>query len=177
MSTRTLVIALAVLIGFCSDTCQAQQVYRCENADGSVIFSDLPCRSDSGRADKVDATPHQGHRAAARPGTPAYTPADAAAGGGESTKDRTRSGRQDARPSRGLSRNERLSLERARKSTLSGLKRRHIGRERRRELIDELRRIDDRLGIEPEDVADMPFHDREVYEEHRVYPGTSRHSP
>ncbi|MDZ7789081.1 MAG: DUF4124 domain-containing protein [Xanthomonadales bacterium] len=175
MVTKTLTVALAVLFTLVPASSGAQQVYRCTGPDGSLTFSDLPCRSDSGRQERVDATPHQGHRTPARPGAPAYPPAEAStdAGGGRNA-DGSRNGRREKRSSRGLSRNERLALENARKSTLSELKRRHIGRERRRELIDELRRIDSRLGVEPEDVADMPFHDREVYEDHRVYPGMSR---
>ena len=174
MAAKRFAIALTAVFMLLPLSSGAQQVYRCNDSDGSVTFSDLPCLSDSGRQERVDATPHQGHRRPSRTGVPAYPPDEASAdAGGERNVDGSRDGRQEKRFSRGLSRNERLSLENARKSTLSGLKRRHIGRERRRELIDELRRIDGRLGIEPGDVAGMPFHDREVYEDHRVYPGTS----
>ncbi len=175
MTTKLLTTVLAGLFALLPASAESQQVYRCKGPDGSVTFSDLPCRSGPGRQERVDATPHQGHRSPARPGAPAQPPRDATADeGGKTVPDPARRGRLDERPSEELPRNERLSLERARKSTLSALKRRHIDRERRGELIDELRRIDGRLGIEAEDVVDMPFHDREVYEDHRVYPGVSR---
>lgn len=141
---------------------QAQAVYRCELADGSITFSDLPCRSDVGRESLVDATPHQGHRSAARDGSSAY---DASA----PTDDDRGSHPSGSRSTDRLSRNERLALERERKELLSGLKRRHVDRDRRKAMIDELRRVDGQLGIGPEDVADMPFHNREVYEEYPVF--------
>ncbi|WP_376692895.1 DUF4124 domain-containing protein [Wenzhouxiangella sp. EGI_FJ10409] len=174
METRKAAIALTLVFALAASVAGAQQVYRCEGRDGSVTFSDLPCGSDTGSEEKVDASPHQGHRAPeAGPAAAAVDPPERAsttAGGGR-TSERTRNAGRAHSAAQELSRKERLSLERSRKSTLSALKRRHIDGERRRELIDELRRVDEKLGIGPGDVADMPFHDRSVYEDHRVYPG------
>ncbi|WP_181918390.1 MULTISPECIES: DUF4124 domain-containing protein [unclassified Wenzhouxiangella] len=143
----------------------AQQVYRCQLADGSTIFSDLPCRSDIGEADRVDATPHQGHRRSSQTGAPAYR----MSAGSDDGSSPNRSGSGNARGGRALSRNERLSLERKRKKLLSGLKRRHLEPERRKTMIGELREVDEKLGIDSGDVADMPFHNREVYEDHPIF--------
>lgn len=165
-----------ILLGSLSAESAAQQVYRCELSDGSITFSDLPCRSDIGRHDMVDATPHQGHRPAA---TTRPEPARRTDPG---TADRDRGGTVGSSAGRAgrertLSRNERLSLEHSRKRLLSGLKRRHVDAGDRRELIRELRLVDEKLGIGPADVLDMPFHDREVYEENPVYPGIRRSGP
>lgn len=141
----------------------AQQVYRCETSEGAIIFSDLPCRSDTGKRETVDATPHQGHRPAGSGGL-AYTQRT----GSDGESDR-RPASRDFGGGDGLSRRERLSLERSRKRLLSGLKRRHIEASRRSELIRELRRVDEELGIGPDDVADMPFHNREIYEEFPIH--------
>lgn len=143
----------------------AQQVWRCQSSDGTIIFSRLPCQSDTGQPDRVDATPHQGHRASPSPGRPAWTAKEGSAGA------RAASGAARAAAEAPLPRRQRLSLERERDQLLSGLKRRYVKGPDRREMIRELRRVDHKLGIEPADVADMPFHNREVYEEHRIYPG------
>ncbi|RFF30021.1 DUF4124 domain-containing protein [Wenzhouxiangella sediminis] len=158
------IAVLAVLLASTAGTeTPAQQVYRCESSNGSIIFSDLPCRSDIGERETVDATPHQGHRAADSDG-PAYTSRADSGGAAERRPASRDSGGGDA-----LSRRERLSLERSRKRLLSGLKRRHIEASRRRELIRELRRVDEELGIGPGEVADMPFHNREIYEEYPIH--------
>lgn len=165
-------LAFALAAGLSALAC-GQQVHRCELADGSTVFSDLPCESDIGVEDTVDAMPHQGHRAP--PGRPGREL-------GRPNADSPHAERPTARPPAPtldepsdpeLSRRERLSLERERKQLLSGLKRRHVDAADRREMIRDLRKIDRKLGIGPADVADMPFHDREVYLERRVYPGAS----
>lgn len=168
MATGTLVTLL--LCGWCQEP-RAQQVYRCKSSDGSTTFSDLPCRSDIGQHDRVDATPHQGHRSSPAPGRPAWTAKDAPAGSAAGSAGRGASGAASEAGKASLSRRERLSLERERGELLSGLKRRHVKPADRRAMIRDLRRIDRKLGILPADVADMPFHNREVYEEHRIYPG------
>ncbi|WP_376695565.1 DUF4124 domain-containing protein [Wenzhouxiangella sp. EGI_FJ10305] len=159
-------ITLMLLLATClvADV-DAQKVYRCQLADGSTTFSDLPCRSDIGEADRVDATPHQGHRASTTSGAPVYR-LSASADDGQGSQ-RSRPGR--SRDGQTLSRNERLSLERKRKELLSGLKRRHLDPKQRKAMIGELREVDGRLGIEPDDIVDMPFHNREVYEDHPVF--------
>lgn len=145
----------------------SQQVYRCESSDGSITFSDLPCRSDIGKRETVDATPHQGHRPAPAPGERAYRMDDERDAGRMAPSHRRADvERQDER----LPRRQRLTLERKRKRLLSGLKRRHVEPEVQRERIRALREVDRALGIGPADVPDMPFHDREVYEEHPVHP-------
>jgi hypothetical protein len=164
MSMAQRIAVLAVLLASTAGReAPAQQVYRCETSDGSIIFSDLPCRSDIGKRETVDATPHQGHRAAKRSG-PAYTRRTGSDGESDRRPASRDSGGGDA-----LSRRERLSLERSRKRLLSGLKRRHIEASRRSELIRELRRVDEELGIGPGEVADMPFHNREIYEEYPIH--------
>ena len=164
LSTAQRIAVLAVLLASTAGTeAPAQQVYRCETSDGSIIFSDLPCRSDIGKRETVDATPHQGHRPAGS-GGPAYTQREASDGESDRRSESPDSGGGDA-----LSRRERLSLERSRNRMLSGLKRRHIEASRRSELIRELRRVDEELGIGPDDVADMPFHNREIYEEFPIH--------
>lgn len=159
-------LAAALTVGL-SAGLNAQQVYRCELADGSTIFSDLPCRSDIGREDVVDATHHQGHRASSRAQPPAAPSRSSAHSGDDRSGNRT--GSRGGREKGSLTRNERLSLERRRKELLSALKRRHLDPRRRRALIDKLRAVDRKLGIEPEDVPDMPFHNREVYEDNPVF--------
>lgn len=153
----------------------AQQVYRCELGDGSITFSDLPCESDIGREDTVDATPHQGHRPPSDPGEPAYDMPRNPGGGARRpaiddnrrrAADAAGGGKQDE-----LTRDQRLTLERERKDLLSELKRRHIAESERRAMIRDLREIDRKLGLGPDDVSDMPFHNRDVYEEHNIYPG------
>lgn len=172
MNRNTLFVLAALLVLGPSAAAQAQKVYRCQLGDGSITFSDLPCESDIGEEGMVDATPHQGHRPPPDPGAPAYEmPEESREIGGGS---RDRSGAVDGQESASLSRRERLSLERERKSLLSGLKRRHIGTKERRALIRELRSVDRKLGIEREDVFEMPFHDREVYEDHAIHPGLTR---
>lgn len=146
----------------------AQQVWRCESSDGSITFSDLPCRSDIGQQNQVDATPHQGHRPSPAPGRPAWTAKEGTAG----ARPASGAGRMAAEAP--LSRRQRLALENERGQLLSGLKRRYIKGPDRRRMIRDLKRIDRRLGIEPADVAGMPFHNREVYEEHRIYPGLTK---
>lgn len=138
----------------------AQQVYRCEQASGSVTFSDLPCRSDVGREGRMDATPHQGHRFVSAPAVVGALPARARSAGAE---------RRTPEADPPLGRNERLALERRRAELLSGLKRRHVRPDRRRVMIAELRGVDRQLDIGPADVADMPFHNREIYEDNRVF--------
>lgn len=138
----------------------AQQVYRCQQADGSTTYSDLPCRTESGAADRVDATPHQGHR---EPGvSTTMRPARVKRQTGPAL-------RADVDDAIGLPRHERLTLENRRAVLLSGLKRRHVDARERRALIKELREVDETLGIEPGDVADMPYHNREIYEDYRVF--------
>lgn len=165
-------LAVVLLAGF-PDRSAGQAVYRCESSDGSITFSDLPCRSDIGRRDIVDATPHQGHRPSSGPAEPAYTleeePEKAAASRGA----RDRSAPAGEPGGDALSRNERLSLERQRKRLLSALKRRHLEPGEREKLVSELRKVDRALGIGPDDVPGMPFHNREVYEEHPVHRGAS----
>lgn len=173
MNQKTRFGPAALLLVGVSAGLHGQQVYRCKLADGSTTFSDLPCKSDVGRQDTVDATPHQGHRASPHPGAPAYTMPDDKPDAG------AQQGREDAAPTRqagdrhgaSLSRRERMSLERERKSLLSELKRRHISAKERRAMISDLRKLDRKLGFGPEDVPDMPAHDRDVYDEHSVYPG------
>lgn len=155
-------IAILVLLAGTWSGAAGQQVYRCKLADGSTVFSDLPCLSDTGQADTVDATPHQGHRPAPEPGTPAYRMSEVERGSGDS-------GRPARSRGRTLSRDERLSLERKRQSLLSGLKRRHVTAGARKSMIRQLRAVDRRLGIDAGDVADMPYHNREVYEDHPVF--------
>lgn len=169
-----MISALAIVLSLAlSGGVEAQQVYYCEQADGSVVFSDLPCESDIGREDQIDATPHQGHRPP--PEQPAYQMPDTAQDSARTQKRTSRvhpaTTRQEAPP---LSRKERLVLERERKALLSELKRRHISPKRRRAMIADLRKADSKLGLGPEDVADMPPHDRDVYQDHAVYPGEFR---
>lgn len=169
MDSKSLLPAIALIAAAFSAQSPAQQVYRCQQADGSTIFSDLPCESDIGQRDTVDATPHQGHRRAGD-----TTDSDEARNGKLRAVAAAEPGRHRAGPEQdddapGLSRKRRLSLERERKALLSGLKRRHVPEVERREMLDALRRIDGELGIGPADVAGMPFHDRDVYEENAVY--------
>ncbi|HSH27920.1 MAG TPA: hypothetical protein VK972_09190 [Wenzhouxiangella sp.] len=161
-------VAAALILCVPWQALPAQQVWRCESSDGSITFSDLPCRSDIGQQNQVDATPHQGHRAS--PGRPAWTAKKGAAG----ARPASGAGRMAAEAP--LSRRQRLALEHERAQLLSGLKRRYVKGPDRRRMIRDLKRIDRRLGIEPADVADMPFHNREVYEEHRIHPGLTRGS-
>lgn len=167
------VLAVLFLAGF-AQTAPGQQVYRCESSDGSITFSDLPCRSDIGKRDTVDATPHQGHRPSPGPAEPAYTFEDDRDRAQGSRKARKRPASESERDGESLSRNERLSLERRRKRLLSALKRRHLEPGERRALVRDLREVDQALGIGPDDVPDMPFHNRDVYEAHPVHPGVSR---
>jgi hypothetical protein len=141
----------------------AQEVYRCQQADGSTTFSDRPCDPGVGGVERVDATPHQGHRPA--PAGPAYEPQTGRKGGAPAT-DRAPETRWDEV----MPRRERLSLERRRKSLLSELRRRHLGEEERRAMIEDLRAVDRRLGLGAEDVPDMPPHDRDVYDANAIYP-------
>lgn len=147
---------------------EAQSVYRCEEPDGSIVFSDLPCRSDNRKQVVVDATPHQGHRPS--PGGSAVEVVDGAGEDASRRLERGHSGLQEEREGAKLSRRERLSLQGERKRLLSGLKRRHVDESERRALIRELRRVDSRLGIGPGEVNDMPFHNREIYEDYPVFP-------
>lgn len=164
-------IALAgLLIAVHSAPLPAQEVYRCERVDGSVIFSDLPCAAGAGAQETVDATPHQGHRSSSASGEPAYTMPEAARALPQGARS------EPAGRDHDLSRSERLSLERRRKELLSGLKRRHIDSGERSAMVDGLREVDEKLGIDAEDVTDMPFHNREVYENNAVYPGLSDRS-
>ncbi|NBB93688.1 MAG: DUF4124 domain-containing protein [Gammaproteobacteria bacterium] len=166
-----LLFALACLLG--PSFAGAQTVYRCTLSDGSIVFSDLPCRSDIGEVDRVDATPHQGHREPDDPGAPAYrAPQQAGDGDGGGQRGRHDAGRPgEDRAGEALPRRQRMTLERERKSLLSALKRRHVPESDRRAMIGDLRELDARLGLGPGDVPDMPLHDRDVYEAHNVYPG------
>jgi hypothetical protein len=177
MRVRTLLVIGALLSAWLIADVAAQPVYRCKQADGSIEFSDLPCESDIGESDVVDATHHQG---AAPPPSEASTPTrlppqmrDDQQPGGSAADGTTQPPGRSAFDSE-LSRSERQSLEVERNRLLSDLKRRHISAERRRELIRELRRTDHELGVQPGSVGDMPYHDRDVYDENRVYPGTSK---
>lgn len=157
-------LALSMAMALATGPADAQQVYRCEQASGGVIFSDRPCRSDVGREQRIDATPHQGHRAISTPAVPELR-----------SQARPVSTAQRAPVSdRPLPRNERLTLERRRAELLSGLKRRHVKPDHRRAMIGELRGVDRQLGIGPADVADMPFHNREIYEDNQVFRRTDR---
>ncbi len=165
-------IVVALILCVLWHALPAQQVWRCESSDGTITFSHLPCRSDAGAPERVDATPHQGHRPSPSPGQPAWTVQNEAASGRSEAA-------PDAAAERGrkpLTRRQRLALEHERGQLLSGLKRRYIDDKDRRRMIRELRRIDRQLGIGPAEVADMPFHNREVYEEHRIHPGLTRGS-
>src|SRR5699024_1801309 len=104
------------------------------------------------------------------PGRPAWTVQEEAASG----RSGGASGAAAERGQKPLARRQRLALEHERDQLLSGLKRRYIADEDRRRMIRDLRRIDRKLGIGPADVADMPFHNREVYEEHRIHPGLTK---
>lgn len=162
MQRAIISISVVLLLAGAWSGVAAQKVYRCQLADGSTVFSDLPCLSEVGRADTVDATPHQGHRPAPEPGTRAYQMPDSERGG----RRVKRSGRDSHRT---LSRDERLSLERKRKNLLSGLKRRNVDSGKKKSMIRQLRSVDRRLGIDAGDVADMPYHNREVYEAYPVF--------
>lgn len=166
--TAVLVLAVGVSVA-----AFGQQVHRCELADGSTTYSDLPCESDIGVEDTVDATPHQGHRAAPEPPGDNVNRRNADSPAVERGGTARQAPAIDEPSGPTLSRRERLSLERERKQLLSGLKRRHVDAADRREMIRDLRKIDRKLGIGPADVADMPFHNRAVYIDHRVYPGVS----
>jgi len=179
MNPTRLLVFTALLTAGLSTVIPAQQVYRCKLADGSITFSDLPCESDIGHQDRVDATPHQGHRSSSAPAQSVEKRS-----GAPRDEKRRRPGNQDRRGGAGaegrgesesdeLTRRQRLRLERERKALLSGLKRRHIAEEEIRAMIRGLREIDRQLGLGPADVADMPFHDRDVYEEHGIYPRRS----
>jgi len=159
MNTRWIAVTALALCA-CWQGVPAQSVYRCRSSDGAVMFSDLPCRSDIGPPSRVDASPHQGHRLPSAPArsTSRETRTTAAEAAGRAASVR-------------LSRRDRLALEHERRQLLSGLKRRHVKAADRREMIRSLRRVDDELGIGSAEVADMPFHNREVYEEHRIHPG------
>lgn len=171
---RLIIVAWLIAAGL-AGTAAAQQVYRCKQADGSIEFSDLPCESDIGQADVVDASHHQGDAPPPDPEAsssrlpPQFRDDDDASG--------PRAPALPDAPSPGgdLSRGERLSLEQERKRVLSDLKRRHISAERRRELIDDLRRADSELGIGPGRIDEMPYHDQDVYEDNRVYQGVPEH--
>lgn len=170
MNDATIRAAAIVFAAGLSGAVFGQQVYRCELADGSTTYSDLPCESDIGREDTVDVTPHQGHRAAPEPSTREANRRvlESPGAGGGTPPQRAAKSEPASSP---LPRRQRLSLERERKQLLSGLKRRHVEAAERRAMIAELREIDRKLGIGPGDVADMPFHNREVYVDHAVYPG------
>jgi hypothetical protein len=167
LSNAAGIVLAGLLVAAPAATARAQEVYRCEGSDGSVTFSDLPCASAPGTQETVDATPHQGHRASSAGGEPAYTMPEAQGG------DERREASQPTGPAETLPRSERLSLERRRDELLSGLKRRHLDPRERRAMTDELREVDEKLGIGAEDVADMPFHNREVYEDNAIHPGLS----
>ena len=165
MTTPVFARFFGVLMLVISTFLSAQEVHRCQLSDGSITFSDSPCESDTGKSDTVDATPHQGHRAA--PPLTAYS---------VTVRTRPESGSTDSGAPepvsiepQAMSRVEKAALQRERKRALATLRNRHLSRSEKQANMKKLRQADARLGISNSDIESLPPYDRRVYEAHNVH--------
>ncbi len=167
-------VSLLVCLFLTSTLVSAQQVYKCTNDDGSTTYSQLPCESDIGEEEVVDATPHQGHRVGPPPGTPAYTMPSQHRSTSRNARTQQMYG-GESRPT--LSRMERTALENDRLQALSNLRKSQLGLGKRSKYLRQLRDADRALGNTSADVAGMPEYDRRVYDRHGFQNPTSSRTP
>lgn len=137
----------------------AQQVFKCTDLNGATRYTDKPCVKDDIDEETVDVTPHQGHAPTSQrlPASRRWQSSDSLGLEHSDAESFTKISRQ--------SKNQRLresEMRQQRALVLSELRRGMITRQAYLDLIDELIRLDDVLGITEED---LDVYDRKQYKE------------